>query len=112
MDLELQECIKQLKTEIDRYYYSVFVTIGIKSFVEDKQNSNLDLKFVSAERKMKHNLTKLDVGNPDIILQYLSNPEGIIIEFKSSSPLNPSVFTKSIDDDIEQLQRYDKELIG
>lgn len=107
-DLDL--CIEQIRTDIDRYYFSVFVTIGIRDFVNKKDV--LDLKFVSAERKMKDKSTGEDLGNPDIILQYVTTPEGILIEFKSSSPLNPSIFLRSIDEDIEQLEKYDKELIG
>jgi hypothetical protein len=48
-DLEL--CIEQIKTDIDKYYFSVIVTIGIRDFVN--KNKSLDLKFVSSERKMK-----------------------------------------------------------
>jgi hypothetical protein len=108
-DPELERCIEQIVTDNDRYYYSVLVTIGFRDFVN--KNTDLDLKFVSAERKMKDTTTQQN-GRPDIIIQYVSTSEGILIEFKSSSPLNPSSFIYSIDDDIVQLQKYDNNLIG
>jgi hypothetical protein len=109
-DRDLELCIEQIKTDYDRYYFSVFVTIGIRDFVN--KNKTLFLKFVSSERKMKIVGNKENVGAPDIILQYNHIDEGILIEFKSSSPLNSSLFIYSIDEDCKQIEKYDNKLIG
>jgi len=106
---ELNTCIEQIKTDYDRYHYSVFVTIGFREFVNKKKE--LNLIFVSAERKMKDKDGD-NLGEPDIILQYKDNLDGIIIEFKVSSPINPSIFLRSIEEDIDQLKKYDKITLG
>ena len=46
--LEQMDTIKKLS---ERYLDSVFLTIGIKNFVETKKE--LQLKFISSEKKMK-----------------------------------------------------------
>lgn len=106
----LNKCIESIKKQCERYYTAVLLTIGIKNFVEE--NADLKLIFISSEKKMKDPTTNQIVGTPDIVLQYKHVSEGILIELKISAPLTPSIFNYWITDTLEQIQKYDKNLIG
>ena len=103
------EQVEVIKKYCERYLHSVFLTIGIKNFVETKKE--LSLKFISSEKKMKEPNTSKVVGTPDIVLQYSHTEEGILIELKVSVPMSTINFDYFLADVLEQLQKYDKKLL-
>jgi hypothetical protein len=107
---KILEQVDAIKKYCERYLHSVFLTIGIKNFVETKKE--LSLKFISSEKKMKNPDTTKVVGTPDIVLQYTHTEEGILIELKVSAPIAAFYFDYFLAEVLEQLQKYDKKLIG
>lgn len=108
-DKKIFEQIENIKKKCERYLHCVFLTIGLKEFVETK--SDLNLRFISSEKNMKDTTNNV-VGTPDIVLQYRNVSEGILIELKCSVPISKINFDYFLADALEQLQKYDKELIG
>jgi len=100
----LERCKRRRKTEVDRYYQTVLLTIGLKDFLD---NENFGCRFVSAEPCFKE--VKLDKEvRPDIVLQYDNDNCGILCEVKTSLPV-PDFFLLK---ELKQLESYSGEVEG
>jgi len=90
--------------ELDRYYQTVLLNLGLKFYLEDH---DLNCRFVGSEIDLK---SIDDVGKqlrPDMILQSINPKIGFAIEIKTSlSTLS------DIGDEVIKMKRYDKELSG
>lgn len=67
---------------MDRYYQTVFLTIGLKDFF-DKEKSTC--RFVSAEPRFTEITSNKEVF-PDVVLQHDNDTRGILCEIKTSLP--------------------------
>jgi hypothetical protein len=67
---------------VDRYYQTVFLTIGLKDFF-DKEKSTC--RFVSAEPRFTEITSNKEVF-PDVVLQHDNDTRGILCEIKTSLP--------------------------
>ena len=73
-DKELNACIEQVRTDCNRYYWTVYITLGFKDFLDN----NIDTcRFVYAEKTLRIIDNFESNINPDFILQYNDNKNGI-----------------------------------
>lgn len=99
----LSECKRRRLIEIDRYYQTVYLTIGLKDYLD---KANIGCRFVSAEPRFK-DLDGKEV-NPDIVFQYNNDNSGILCEVKTSI----SLIDYRLRERLKQLERYSKEVEG
>jgi hypothetical protein len=100
----LQECVRRRITEIDRYYQTVLLTLGLKDLID---NTDIGCRFVSAEPLFKTVGSNKEVF-PDIVLQYDNDNLGIIVEVKTSLPAVDFFLLE----DLKQLELYSDKLLG
>jgi hypothetical protein len=102
---KIKECMRNLQIDINRYYYTVQLTLGFKDYLD--KNSH-DCRFIAAEKNLK--LLKNDKIelHPDFFLQYNDDKNGIVTEIKTS-----------ISDEVDklsvikgQLNNYNENIIG
>jgi hypothetical protein len=99
-----EECTRCHKTEVDRYYQTVLLTIGLKDQVE---NGNFGCRFVSAEPLFRDINSNKEVFS-DIVLQYDNDNLGILVEVKTSLPEVDFFLLE----DLKQLESYSNKLTG
>ncbi|MGD0071594.1 MAG: hypothetical protein ABSB71_08560 [Candidatus Bathyarchaeia archaeon] len=99
-----EECTRRHKTEVDRYYQTVLLTLGLKDFID---SGTLGCKFISAEPLFKEATSNKEVF-PDIVLQYDNDNLGILFEVKTSL----SEVDFFLLEDLKQLELYSNKLIG
>jgi hypothetical protein len=97
-------CTRRHKTEVDRYYQTVLLTLGLKDRVD---NGNFGCRFVSAEPLFKVIKSNKEVF-PDIVLQYGNDNSGILFEVKTSLPEVDFYLLE----DLKQLESYSNKLTG
>jgi len=96
---------KEKERDIDRYYLTLYYTLGILYFLNKKKFLNCE--FVGSEIKLKNSKTEL---NPDILLQARCNPSGLLgipVEIKSSLSNSEDILKK-----LKRMKRYDEPLTG
>ena len=104
-DEELKKCIEIVRTDYKRYFWTVYITLGFKDFLENNLES---CRFVFVE-KVLNIINNNKVANPDFILQYNNNQNGILCEIKSSVTYDD----KKLKDKLyPQLEKYCKDMIG
>jgi len=91
-------------TDVDRYYQTVLLTIGLKEFLEQ---NDLGCRFVSAEPCF------FEVGSqkeifPDVVLQYDNDKFGILCEIKTSLPAVDHFLLE----ELKQVQLYSGQVEG
>lgn len=100
----LEECKRRRKTEVDRYYQTVLLTIGVKDFLDSE---NFGCRFVSAEPRFKEINSNKEIS-PDIVLQYDNDKFGILGEIKTSLPAIDFFLLERL----KQLESYSSEVEG
>jgi hypothetical protein len=100
----LEECKKRRKTEVDRYYWTVHLTLGLKDFFDTR---NIGCTFVSSEPSFKIIGSDKEV-KPDIVLQYNDGAYGILCDIKTSVP----EYDFYLRERLKQLELYSNEVEG
>jgi len=100
----LEECKRKRQTEVDRYYQTVLLTIGLKDFLD---NEDFGCRFVSAEPRFKEVESNKEIF-PDIVLQYDNDNFGILCEIKTSLPAVDFFLLKGL----KQLELYSGKVKG
>ena len=100
----LEECKRRRKTDVDRYYQTVLLTIGLKDFFD---NGNFGCRFVSAEPRFKKIESNKEIF-PDIVLQYNNDDYGILCEIKTSLPAIDFFLLE----ELKQLELYSSKVVG
>ena|GEM_PF-1449693 len=100
----LKNCMIRHKTEVDRYYQTVLLTLGLKDLMD---KGTLGCRFVSAEPLFKQASSGKEVY-PDIVLQYDNDNRGILLEVKTSL----SEVDFFLLEDLRQLELYSNKLMG
>lgn len=100
----LEKCKRIRKIKVNRYYWTVHLTLGLKDFFENK---NIGCKFVSVEPTLKKANSSGEI-NPDIILQYDDDKYGILCEIKTSV----SEIDFYLQERLKQLESYSDEVEG
>ena len=100
----LEKCKNRKRIELERYYQTVLLTIGLKDFFG---TTSTDLRFISAEPKfiISKNLSEVF---PDAVFQYSDDNLGILCEIKTSMPY-PDHFLL---EEFRQLERYSEDIKG
>jgi hypothetical protein len=110
---DIEAYVIELRTEVDRYYYTVHLMIGLRDhFV---QNRAVGFEFVSSGRTMtttRNDGEEISKPRPDIILQSLDGKKGILIELKPAYSPWESTFEYQIKEVTEQLGAFDRNVIG
>jgi hypothetical protein len=78
----LERCKRKRRLEVDRYYQTVLLTIGLKDFFDNEKST---CRFVSAEPTFTEFTSGKEVF-PDVVLQHDNDTQGIICEIKTSLP--------------------------
>jgi hypothetical protein len=78
----LEKCKRRRRLEVDRYYQTVLLTIGLKDFFDNEKGT---CRFVSAEPTFTEITSKKEVF-PDVVLEHDNDTKGIICEIKTSLP--------------------------
>ncbi len=102
---KLKECMRNLQIDINRYLYTVQLTLGFKDFLEIKSH---ECKFIAAEQNLRLKRDEKIELHPDFFLQYNNDKNGIVIEIKTS--ISNEVDKLSVIKG--QLERYNEEIIG
>lgn len=89
---------------MDRYYQTVFLTIGLKDFFDNEKNT---CRFVSAEPRFTEIISNKEIS-PDIVLQHDNNTKGILCEIKTSLPEVDFFLLESL----KQLELYSGQVEG
>lgn len=100
----LQKCKTRKWSEIERYYQTVLLTIGLKDFFD---TSGIDCRFISAEPKFVISKSQVEVF-PDAVCQYSDDNFGILCEVKTSMPY-PDHFLL---EEFKQLEKYSEDVTG
>ncbi len=119
-DPVIEAAIEDLELQNDRYYSTVYLTIGMKVFLE--QNPQFEMKVTSCGTKMVptvdnegnplNEVSEEDKARNDILLQDTKNEKGVIIEVKTSYPISDVKFQYAITEDIDQLKKFDRDVKG
>jgi hypothetical protein len=101
----LEEIVNFKLTMIDRYYQTIYYTIGMKNLCDSDRSLNVD--FVGAEITLKRPDGK--PLNPDMLFQGTAAGEttGLPVEIKSSLSIDADVF-----ENLKEMQRYNENLVG
>lgn len=99
-----EECTRCHKIEVDRYYQTVLLTLGLKDLID---GGTLGCKFVSAEPLFKEATSNKEIF-PDIVLQYDNDNRGILLEVKTSLSEVDFFLLEAL----KQLELYSNKLIG
>ncbi len=78
----LEKCKRRRQLEVDRYYQTVLLTLGLKDFLDNEKST---CRFVSAEPSFTETTSGKEVF-PDVVLQHDNDTRGIICEIKTSLP--------------------------
>ena len=100
----LLRCKNRKRIEVERYYQTVLLTIGLKDFLS---TGGPDCCFISAEPKFVISKSHAEVF-PDAVLQYNDNKLGILCEIKTSVP-HPNHFLLK---EFRQLEKYSEDVEG
>lgn len=103
IEAALKKCKEERKAEVDKYYQTVLLTLGIKDYLDSKCRS---CHFVSAEPRF-FGIQSSDEVRPDMVLQYESN-RGALCEIKTSLPFPDGYLLSSL----KQIEKYSQEVIG
>jgi len=116
----IQAVASDLERENTRYYWTVYLSIGLMDFLE--RHPEYDMKLTSCGTRMKpaidedgNQKTEGDdeVGpKNDILLQDTKNLHGILIEIKTSYPEVEENLNFAVQEDIEQLKSFDRNVTG
>ena len=102
MERVLKRCKEERKTEFDRYYQTVMLTLGIKTYLDKHAK---DCRFSSAESRFFVANSSSEI-RPDIILQY-GPKQGILCEVKTSFPFDDVYLLQSL----KQIEKYSQNVI-
>lgn len=105
-NIELNQCIEKIETDCDRYYWTVYITLGFKDYLEKNID---DCKFVYAEKELKLVEDDSKYNTPDFILQYNADKNGIVGEIKSSITYDDELLKGDL---FPQLEKYCKDMKG
>jgi hypothetical protein len=100
----LEMCKRRRRTEVDRYYQTVLLTLGLKEFLD---NQKTGCRFVSVEPKFREAKSDKEIF-PDIVLQYDEDRYGILCEIKTSLPPVDHFLLE----ELKQLQTYSGQIEG
>lgn len=100
----LENCKRRRKTDVDRYYQTVLLTIGLKQYLEKEE---IGCRFVSAEPRFRNVESKKEIL-PDIVLQYDDGNRGVLCEVKTSVVAIDAYLL----DELKQLESYSGEFEG
>jgi len=78
----LEKCKRRRRLEVDRYYQTVLLTLGLKDFFDNEKST---CRFVSAEPTFTETASQKEVF-PDVVLEHDNDTQGIICEIKTSLP--------------------------
>jgi hypothetical protein len=99
LEAEMSRCKEDRTREVDRYYQTVLLTIGLKDYLDARGKA---CRFVSSEPRFfneKHEEVK-----PDVVLQYGSSnilDYGVLCEIKTSLPFPEGYLI----DSLKQIER-------
>ena len=99
----LRRCKEERKSEFDRYYQTVMLTLGVKTYIDGHAK---DCRFSSAESRFFVENSSSEI-RPDIILQY-GNRRGILCEVKTSFPSDDVHLLQSL----KQIEKYSQNVVG
>ena len=102
---DLRICIDKITTDRQRYFWTVYITLGFKDFLD---NNLEDCRFVYAEKRLKI-IDDDSIVQPDFILQYYEDRKGILGEIKSSITYDENYIKKDL---YPQLKKYCKDIYG
>jgi len=101
-EIELSKCKDERIREVDRYYQTVLLTIGLKDHLD---NHAKECRFVSAEPRFfareGHEI------RPDVVIQYTSG-YGALCEIKTSLPMPDGYLLNSL----SQIEKYSIDVTG
>lgn len=103
IEVELERCKQERKAEVDKYYQTVLLTLGLKDHFDINGKS---CHFVSVEPRFFNIQTSEEV-RPDLVLQYDAK-HGILCEIKTSLPFSEGYLLSSL----KQVEKYSRDVVG
>ena len=106
----IERRIEWLTLLCGRYYWCVYLLIGMMSLLND--DSRFSFRFVSSSRRMNATDGSGLIAKPDVVLQNTENTKGILVEIKMAFPDGQLEFTKQMKKVIDQLASMDADVSG
>ena len=108
----VERIIEQMEVDIERYYLTVYLLIGLMDYLEGNKGIGFHLVSCSPKMETSRNPRGMPPSDPkpDAVLQDTRNERGLLIEVKTSYPRSDAIMRMKLQEDIDQLQRFDRDL--